>query len=404
MTQGHYQHDRWDTVLFVLSLGGLFLAVTAFAGLLLAAALALLQRDTGTASGSLWLAVAVLATGAVGFPGAYLGLRSLLGHPPPKPLSLTSRVTWIILLLTFAAALGVGYLAFRDGFLPDILGPLAHVLAGASPILLVVWLALRWGRALPLRRILGQFMAGLWIVPILALVLEGILLLPILILLVLGMTLAPEGRALIELLSSGRAVSPAIVEGYAIDIVTRPWFLIPVFVYLCGIAPAVEEVIKTLPVWPFLRRRIKVGDAFQAGVIGGGGYALFEALFQTQAGDGWAGIMIARGGVSLMHAFTAALTCWSIGAASVEGKRWPRVVAAYLGSVAIHAVWNAGALGIGLARFLREGRGMALPEWLPASLVDHAPVALGVIAAVSLLGVVVLSLRLRRAEEPPAPD
>jgi hypothetical protein len=275
------------------------------------------------------------------------------------------------------------------------------VLAGASPILLVVWLALRWGRALPVRRILGQFMAGSWLVPVFALVLEGILLVPVFLFLALAFALAPEGQALIDLLSSGRTVSPALIERYAVEIAARPWFVIPLFVYLCGVAPAIEEVIKTLPIWPFLGKRIPAGEAFQAGVIGGGGYALFEALFQTQTGDGWAGVMIARGGVSLMHAFTVALTCWAIGVASEQPRRWPRILAAYLGSVMIHAAWNAGALAMGLAGFLREQGASALPKWMPARLVDSIPIALGAIAAISLLGIVTISLRLRRTDETP---
>jgi len=327
-----------------------------------------------------------------------------MGHIPPRPLRLTSHVTWIIILLTFVIALGVGYLVFRDGFLPDILGPVAHVLAGASPILLAVWLALRLGPAVPLRRILAQFMAGLWIVPMIALVLEAILLVPLFIILALGVAMIPEGQSLIAMLSSGQSVPPEVIDGLATEVMSRPWFLIPLFVYICGIAPAAEEVIKTLPMWPFLRRSIPAGEAFQAGVIGGSGYALFEALFQTQGGDGWAGIMIGRGGVSLMHAFTAALTCWSIGVASAERRKWPRVIVAYLASVAIHAVWNAGALGMGVAEFLRQESKVPLPQWMPASVVDSAPIVMGVIAAASLLGIFLFTRRLRRAQDQPAAD
>lgn len=101
----------------------------------------------------------------------------------------------------------------------------------------------------------------------------------------------------------------------------------------------------------------------------------------------------------MMHAFTAALTCWAIGSASGESKKWPRVLAAYIGAVAIHAALNAAALAMGLGEFLKTQQGPTALEWIPAPLVEWTPAALVIIAAVSLLGVVGISLRLQRGEE-----
>src|SRR4030065_667202 len=111
-------------------------------------------------------------------------------------------------------------------------------------------------------------------------------------------------------------------------------------------APIVEETLKAIAVGPFLRRGLTPAEAFLSGTLAGAGYAMFEALFLTQPGQGWVETMLARVGATFVHVFTAGLSSWGL----VEGfryRRWSKCVLAALAAFAIHGAWNASAVGIG---------------------------------------------------------
>jgi hypothetical protein len=112
--------------------------------------------------------------------------------------------------------------------------------------------------------------------------------------------------------------------------------------------PVIEESLKTMAIWPFLRRGLPGNEAFLGGALGGAGYALFEALFLTQPGDVWLATTLARVGATLLHVFTASLTSWGL-MEGVRRRRYFVTIATFGVGVTMHGLWNLAAVTIGFA-------------------------------------------------------
>ncbi len=161
--------------------------------------------------------------------------------------------------------------------------------------------------------------------------------------------------------------------------------------------PLIEEAVKSLSVLP-IAGRLTPSQAFLGGAVGGAGYALFEALFLTQPDPSWLTTMIGRGGASLMHAFTAAITCWGISQVIAGRRRWGRLALAYLVSVGMHATWNAAAIGLGIVQVNMEIGSLELPGGWETLVVRGAPILLSALSLTALVGLPLGALRLRQAE------
>ena len=82
------------------------------------------------------------------------------------------------------------------------------------------------------------------------------------------------------------------------------------------------------------------GLGFVAGVLSGGGFALFENLtLSATSGVEWALVVSSRIGTSIIHIITTGLTGWALASAWSQ-KKYPRLIASYFIAVAIHALWN----------------------------------------------------------------
>ena len=108
---------------------------------------------------------------------------------------------------------------------------------------------------------------------------------------------------------------------------------------------------------------------------------LIIALMRT-CGGGWLATMIARSGTPLIHALNTGLACWGL-SQGVHHKRWLRAVLAYGGAVALHGLWNVGAVGLGLAGVFAEGE-IGVPSGMGVVL---SAVGAGILVVLSLLSI-----------------
>jgi hypothetical protein len=359
---------------------------------------AFLEGDSQAASLGTWASGSLLAMALAGVPAIILGLRGVFGRPP-DPL-LRPAAGWIpaSVGLAFPIALlaGAWTLARPDLTLIDHPGPHRY---GGLPVALAVLLVQTTGTAITLRRLWSQFLAGLWGMPLVAILLEVATLVPVVAITVIGLSSSADIRRMTEPLLQGTPVPGVSLDETVLRLFLHPWVLVNLFGYVSGLVPLIEEAVKTLSVLP-IAGRLTPSQAFLGGAVGGAGYALFEALFLTQPDPSWLTTMIGRGGASLMHAFTAAITCWGISQVTAGRRRWGRLALAYLVSVGMHATWNAAAIGLGIVQVNMEIGSLELPGGWETLVVRGAPILLSALQPDALVGLPLGALRLRQWRSP----
>jgi hypothetical protein len=401
MSSQRKHQDTLDIGFLVLSLGATLITL---AGTLASALITIsdaLQGQLDAASVERWTAVAMAFLSLIGFYGIYFSGRRLFRDVEPevrRPHSLS-----FLILIAFPLGLLFVYLGYDRRILPGLLTPLGHLITTATPVLAAVLIARWFGPLVSMRRTLGQFLLGLWAAPPIAFVLEAAALVPVSLSIAVGLSASPQGKRLIESLMNATSVPPNIPENLAADVFLQPWVLLTIVMFLSVIVPLVEETIKTVGLWPLLRRSLTPREAFLSGALSGSGYALFEALLLTQAVDGWLPLLVARGGASLMHAFTGAIGSWGI-SQGIYRQKWAHTALGFFGAVAVHGLWNLGAVGINLGELLSS------PEpWNPlrSGTLGIVDLSLGLVSGLvvlAIVGLIAVSIRLRRgvAEAPAA--
>jgi hypothetical protein len=281
-----------------------------------------------------------------GVPAIYAGARVVLGRDDPR-LSRPTPFGFLPLFL-FPIAFILGYLAFAKGILTILLAPIAQLLAAIAGVAFVIQVARQNGAMVTLRRFWAQFVTGLWVVPLVALVTEILILIPTIVVFGIGALTSESGRQLLEILSDTGPPSTMLLEENIELITVEPWFIIITLGYFAVLVPIIEEALKTMVVWPWLFRRSSSSQALMGGIIGGSGYALFEAIFLSQQGASWLPIMVGRAGATMMHAFTTGLASWGLAEGFVQ-KRWLRMFGSYLIAIAFHGLWNFSAVAVALS-------------------------------------------------------
>lgn len=382
---------RADLAMFVVGLAGTGLSLSAGLGTLFLVLLSLVQGDRQAATLGAWASGAMGAMAACGIPAIVLGLRGLLGRPAPPPAQLPRG--WFSVALLFPVALLAGTWVLARPNLTLLAVPV-HVATAVLPVVFAVLLVRVPGSPAPQRRAWGQFLAGLWGMPPLAMALEVLALIPVVALTMLGLASSPESLELIEPFLRQSPITGSTLEENALRLLLQPWVVTGVLGFVAGLVPFIEEAVKGLAVLP-LARRLTPASAFVGGAIGGAGYALFEALFLTQPDPSWLTTMIGRGGATLMHAFAAALTGWGISQVA-HRRRWGIGLLAYLTAVGMHAVWNATAIGVGLLQLSQELGGVS-PVPVLAYAQQAGPILLAALSLVALVGLPLGAWRLARA-------
>jgi len=383
------RRPRWSEIaFFIAALLALVVATAVLALFAILAVVSLTSGGTEEAQFGLWSAAGTATLVVVLLPGVFWSGRAVFGAEP-APARRPSAL-WALAGLLYPPLLFAGWMANARGASPLVLGTLAQVGTGTLPVLALAWYVLRRGPALTPLRAWGHFTVGVSAMPFAAMILEGLALLPILVGLVIWMLTSPAAANL------GSAVAPADPEAIGLvveELLRSPVALAVVYGYVALAIPLIEEAVKTMAVWPFLRRGLAPPYAFLGGALGGAGYALFEALFLTQPGETWLATTIARVGASLLHIFTAAVTSVCLMEA-VRRRRLLVFVAGYAATVSMHALWNAAAVTVGIASVPLEG---PAPGWL-SGLRGLAPALLAVLSMISITGLANAGRILRAAE------
>ncbi len=392
--------DWLSLTAFALSLLGVLGGLLATLGLL---ALLLANMAMGAGGNGLsitWAAASLAAGSLLGIPMAYwTGRKVFLGKLPDRN---RPPAAWAAIALLFPLAIGGGFLASEKGILPGVLGPMAQVLAAGIPAALIALTVRRASQAVTPTRAWGHFLMGLWASPILALALEAALLVLVVIILVLGLAAQPDMAELLLGLGMSPALPQAELDERLTTLLLNPWTIGIILAYIAVLVPMLEEAIKVLGLAPFLRLPLTPSEAYLGGVLSGLGYALFEALFLPQPGSGWAETMLARVGATLMHAFTAGWVGWALAELTVRRRAGP-ILLAYPGAVAVHGIWNASAVAVGLAVIAADAAN-SQPTSPPYSIVSAVAGAMLVALTIgAITGIAVASRRLGRAPATPGP-
>ena len=366
------KRDNWDRFLIVAGSLGLGLS------LLIAAALGLLSIFAKQPIALGVEAASIFALGLLGVPAIYWGLKGSADRSVRKP-----GQAWVLAMLLYPLALVLGTLAFEVGTLPRVLGPIAHIIAAGAPVLLVASITLARGPLTSARRRWAHLLAGSWVTPPLSLFLELLMLVPFGLLMILGLFLIPESQSLLQELAAIDLSSEAELIDLTERLLTQPIVILLGVGLLSGAVPLIEELLKTITIWPLLGKPMSARYAFLGGALGGAGYALFESLFLPQPGEDWVITMVARAGTPLIHAFNTGLVCWGL-AEGVQRKRWLFSAGTYILAVGLHGMWNLAAIGIGLAGLGIESDASSLGP----SLLN----AVGYLGLLGLLGLTVGSL------------
>lgn len=387
-------HDGWDIALLLYALAGSFISLTAAVSVGAVAGIAYFRSEPAAAQAAQWTAAGLLTLAILGLPAIRLSLEALLGGRRPQP-NVPARA-WLLISGLFPVGLLLGFLAYERGVLSALLGPVGQILAIATPAAVAVLLVRRAGPAVPLRRLWGHILIGLWAVPLAALLIEGVFLLLGIFMSSIGLALTPGGQ---DLVTDLQQLLNTLETNPSPDLMARvtlhPAVIVLILVFLGLMVPLIEELSKTAAIWPLLPRRIGRSEAFLGGAVGGTGFALAEALFLAQPGVGWVVTAAARAGATMMHALATGIASWSL-AEALTRQRWRRAIVGMGLAVALHGLWNVGAIGIGLSQLaLRTS-----PAVSPILMNRIGSASLGLILTLGLGALVLLPRLQARSAEP----
>lgn len=177
----------------------------------------------------------------------------------------------------------------------------------------------------------------------------------------------------------------------------QPYLLQPgviawALVLFAGLVPLVEEVYKSLALWPLAGRQISPQEGFAAGLLCGAGFALMEnVLFFTAAITAldWLFIAIGRAGTGILHMLASGLVGWGLARAWRDG-RWFSLVITSLIAFLLHGLWNA----VTLVTSIVSLSVMDSQSTIGQDLLYSAPTA--VLFVLSLISIILINRHFRR--------
>jgi hypothetical protein len=347
-----HRNDTLDILLLIGSILALGVSVIAASGMAVIGGVNNILQLLENAQAAWSIAIIFIFMGLLTIPGLYLSYRSLNGHPAQVSQSLPATI--FLVGVGFPIGIAIGTLSQELNFLTFILEPVAHVVAASSPMLFLSIVVIRQLPLISWRRVWGQFTGGLWLSPMVALILELATAIPLLVLLFAYVLTEVDPREFLEPLTSGAPLDQSSLETQLQALFSQPLLIVSAAVFATILVPLIEEMVKTIALWPMLRRGISPLYAFVGGAIAGGAYGLFEAFFLVQPGEGWAALMVARAGATSMHMITTALVSLGL-ALAIQNKRWFTALRFYFYAVMLHGIWNLAAIGVAAVFLLQEG-------------------------------------------------
>ena len=381
MNSSHGKIKALDVLFFVFVIFGIGICLLIGLAMGIASIQAIYFSESDSLPVSVWGIFSFFFLALCGLPVLYFAARPIFGkddHLISKP---TSPLSYIPLFL-FPLALAVGYFAYARQISPVILGPIAHIMAAAATVCFVIQISRQNGPALKGRRFWGQFIGGLWVVPVIALLVEIIIFIPIIILFLLNVQSMENGTQWLDLLLDPNLVAP-IMPDELTAIILDPGTIAIVFLFSSVLVPIIEEILKTMVVWPWLYYRRPSQEALMGGILGGAGYALTEALFLSQQSQTWLPVMIGRAGATMMHTFTTALASWGLAEGFVQ-KRWRRTILSFAIAIGFHGLWNAAAISMAFSEIaLEENVGL---ENILLAIQDGSPLLIILMSVIAVFG------------------
>jgi len=345
-----------------------------------------------------WLS---LALAGLTIPSIIFAIRRL-AHKEEKP---QKAPTLLIATLLLVCLVPLGWLASRPAFeqLPSIVWTFSSFLFIVVP----AWWFIEIGRA-GLRRFSRQRAWGMLNVSVF--VSQPIILLVELIVLLIGAALLigwlmqePQYAELFSQAQNLMYVNPdtfPLILDQLYPLVQNPGIIAAVMVVIALVVPLIEELLKPLALWFFIKKRWSPREGFVAGLMCGGAFAVVESLTAlASSGPSSLVLVIARSGTALLHITTAGLSGWALTSTWRDGKVL-RVGGIYLLTVLMHGIWNFLAVSTGIGSLATENMLVFF-----ASLAPIAPWIMGGMALLFLGSLILMNLRLRvtAAAVPPPP-
>ncbi len=386
------QQKHADSIDYLLLLGftGTFLLCLCSVGFLFFRAyLSGASGEIAQGIGFFWTIIALFL---IGLPSAIISIRAIQGRETPLLNPPKLKLRYVVLL--FPLILLLGYFTLEKPNRITVLNPIVHIVAAAIPALFAILLVLRHSPRVSQRRFWGSLFIGTWIIPISAIIAELVLMIVAMTTLFFRSMSTAEGQALLESLSNPENwASESMIESYA-ALLDQPIVIISIVVFVCVLVPLIEESLKSTVILPILGRKPSPSESFLSGVLGGVGFAFVEAILLTPTGTDWTQTMFTRGAATMMHTFTAGMTCWGIGQA-ITYKRWKRFLGAFAIAVTMHGLWNAAAIGIGIGTLAGQGGETIISSGIAQSILIMGVLVLVALSTVAFAGLVLIPDRLR---------
>jgi hypothetical protein len=352
------ERDQLSVFLLIASILALMLAIVASVGMALLGIITLFIDKSASAGITLIISAAFLVMGMCTIPGivyGYQGMQGKIQERKDKPLA-----RWMYIGILF-------------------------------PI----------GSPISAKRTWGHFLAGLWASPMVAFIVEILAAIPLLIIVFVMLFQEINSQGLIENFTRPEQWTEPYLVFQVQEFTNQPLILFLIAAFLIVFVPMVEEAIKTIGVWPVIRRGFTQHQAFIGGAIAGAGYGLFEAFFLGQPGVTWVPVMIARAGATMMHMITTALTSLGIARARESG-RWTDALRYYFGAVFLHSLWNISALGVGVIILIQEDLTPTNLQPILSVVSGAAGVVIITLSIAAFLGLWLIPGKLSTSEEEPS--
>jgi len=283
-------------------------------------------------------------------PAVVLAIRRLSGRSAARNGSILrlfrfknpQRLIWFYPLLMLA-----GYLLQSISGFDLILLPVINVLVLSIPVAWLVWLGMKNLQPSSLQRNWTIFGLGMTISPILIIFLEIVaLVMGLIIFSFFVAALFPDVVGQIEEIANlieTAAITMEVPDQEILDLVQSPVVIGGLLLFTSVIVPVIEEAIKPLGVWLLAGRELTPQDGWVLGLLSGAGFALIENLGNLAVGAGWTFLVLARAGAAGLHMFNSAIIGYTF-VLSRQQKRWKPFILAFLGTLVLHALWNAVAV------------------------------------------------------------
>jgi hypothetical protein len=295
------------------------------------------------------LGIISITLGLLMIPSGLSAIYRLRGQPAPRWLNfgLPHKPGLLILAITLLpVVLVLGWLAASSKALSPFLLPIAGVFGICIPILILVsfgQLGLEGGSV---QRKWGLLGFSLTITTAFIILVEVLAILAALVTVAVWLSINVEMYNLVTDIGNRITQSGGDLDAVVrilLPYLSKPAVIFWILIAVSVITPLIEEVLKTLGVWLFVKRKLTPAEGYVAGMICGAGFALIEGLFNLAGaatpGD-WVGLVIGRAGGSLLHVFTGGLIGWGLAETWRSGK-FQKYLLAFLGALIIHGLWNA---------------------------------------------------------------